>query len=324
MNIKCFVNVSLVGLLVVFMSATVRADGSRLRARAQQVGSEILPYEALRLRLTLANVDSDSTGPLPWLHDSIVVSGVKAPGSNDYYTIRANVIQVRETSAPSSSAHLSEKQPMVLKPGDELSVTFALSAEWGRKPKPLFPVPGEYHIKVGYSGPREIGDVFAEPVAVTVRQPQGPGVMVYQQLAQRPRLAAALMSPIRPPSGEVLPAVRDIVERFPRTIYANYARFALARAALNGVSLSARLPEIARATALTQLERIAATDFGYGPNVLVLLRRLQLNVSQKAQIRAELDRDFGDSIVWLADRLSAPPPRESKKNVGTRGHTPPR
>lgn len=307
MSVKFPSKLVLIGLLVALVAEPARGSMDDLESTVQQVGSQTLPYEAVRLRLTLRNVGANPSAGLTWLDESIVVVGIQPPGAEDYYAIRANVIKISETSVPAPHARSNERQAMILEPGEETAATFALSAEWGRKVKPLFPVPGRYLIKVGYSGPRGM-DIIADPFALTVREPEGSDAAAYDMLRMHPKLAAALMSPIRPPGAEELPAIQEFVQQFPESSYANYSRFALARASLNGIRPSSQLSSQAREAAVTELKRVTRSEFAYRPNVLILLRRLLKDDAQRASIQGVLEREFGDSLEWLRERSSGSHP----------------
>jgi hypothetical protein len=69
---------------------------------------------------------------------------------------------------------------------------------------------------------------------VEVKEPQGDDKKVWELLQKDEQLAGALMCPVDAPSDDVRPKLIQLLKDYPKSSYAPYARFALARHYFNG------------------------------------------------------------------------------------------
>jgi hypothetical protein len=74
-------------------------------------------------------------------------------------------------------------------------------------------------------------------VTVVVNEPQGDDRIICDLIREDRHLADAIISPVHVPDPETVETLEDILRRFPSSSYADYARFALARAQVMGVGL---------------------------------------------------------------------------------------
>ena len=301
------------------MGPNVRGVPSRddVLVTAERVGPPPLPYQAVRIRLILRNTSSKRLGPLYNVDQQFRILGIRRPGSSSYLSV-AHVVLLYDPdrpSGPTARARLNRMRPLVLKPHDETSVTFASAAEWrllgSRVPRPLFDKPGGYSVKVGYGRPWS-EDLVADPITMVVPKPEGDDALICQMLAANPALAMAMMSPVHRPETTVIPALKKIVERFPESSYVNYARFALARWHMKGLEITENASEEGRAAALGHLERIDTRRFAYGPNtVITLLKVLSRSVRTSRQLdrvrtlEKALQDEWADSVERLDYRAES-------------------
>ncbi len=218
------------------------------------------------------------------------------------------------------------KVPLVLDPGERHYVSFAVAAEWevkwiieGKKQqavnhgKSIFPEPGNYSVKCAYlfEGVR-----LEQTIQIDVRAPKDENESVFQLLQKDPLLASALMCPLDVPQEALIPKLKDIIERFPKSSYTDYARFALARGYWGGSGVYPFSRRVAAALAADQLEKVVANlrwepklkklvpnSFAYLPDALVLFKWAE--PAARMGVLRKLDREFPDAIVWLEEVASS-------------------
>jgi hypothetical protein len=206
--------------------------------------------------------------------------------------------------------------PLLIAPGASCSLSFVLAAEWtdaegkllpGGTGVPLCPKAGEFQFKcktllLSRGKGRNTGeDVIAEALAkVAVRQPEGDDKAVCEMLEQNPRLASALMSPVHFPQRELVPELQRLLDKYPRSSFADYARFAVARANLSG-NFDSQNWEKRRDEAIAMLEKLAPNPFGYQSYVLVALHGQYLKTDREKAlvIRDRLVKEYPDALEWL-------------------------
>ncbi len=117
-------------------------------------------------------------------------------------------------------------------------------------------------------------------------------------------LAAAMVSPVtrsdRVPHEPTIRSLERIVLRYPRSSYADYARFALARTYLKGNDKATEASEEQKTAAIALLESINAREFAYGADVLLLLESIIGDTKKGDKLRAALRADYADAIEWIS------------------------
>ncbi len=249
-------------LLVTLLNSITNADdhptkpgpqAGLLEYRLEQSVRAVLPFQAVRLRIALRNENSPPVRGLRPIEGT--VHGwmwLKPPASERFDRIHEGFRSIRNEN-PVIDAKVSNRDTYIeLTDQEESSVSFALSAEWkndefGRvKRQVSFPEAGKYLLHVFYpiQYPFEELNVYPaqfEPAkylvaqtTVTVKSPCGDDKIIFDMLTENSDLAFSLLSTIGEPDPDVIPQLREIVERFPESTYADYARFALARKELRG------------------------------------------------------------------------------------------
>ena len=279
-----------------------------VRLRFDQLGPAALPFQAVRLQFVVANNRNHRLGwSMQWPEDAIVRLYIKGPGQTDY-TLLINSVHTSTQVQPRRDCGFGpNKFRLILDPGESSGISFPLATVWtlpvqdGDRVKPsqcdaAFPKPGKYSIRCRYVLASNDGvDITQEAtVTVDVREPQGDDKTIYQMLEKNPTLASALMSMADMPDPKVLREIRDIIQRFPRSTYSDYARYALARDAM------ARGPEAMKA-AVIGLEGIEHKTFPYMAGV-VRDMRLCLDKDDKARlakIEAQIQKEHRDAVEFL-------------------------
>jgi hypothetical protein len=203
---------------------------------------------------------------------------------------------------------MNARAPLYLGPGEQTSVSFALGLQWreiiggrqvGGPHIPLFPEAGEYWLKCEYAGVKT-------ELKVEVREPKGEDRAVYEALQKNPSLAAALLDYLHPPEAALIPKLEAIVELFPESSYAGYARFALARFHLKGngfpLDQTPNVSRVALAKATDQLEQIypdRRSAAAYYPNAMIAMKAADLRFYEVNFIAARLSDHYWDSVEYL-------------------------
>lgn len=293
----------------------------------------------------MVNIGKKRIGPLDPIDECSGDKAIKRPNANSYQDISGSFLPINEswTSWMGSCAFQNQQaEPWFLEPGERMSVSDPIAAQWQNrrgwipfdKVEALFSKPGVYSIKytcrvagstVLYVEKQPDPEVVVESTLdIVVREPKGDDKIVCDLLAKNPVLAATLMMAInippdlygKPvPDPAVIPAIKNIIEKHPKSSYADYAHFALARW---------HLTQNKNADAIAELELIQAHDWAYQPNVLVMLRKLLeagdlLKDSPKLkEIDAIMNRRHPDAGEWLekyAELKSAKQGVDEEQNV---------
>jgi hypothetical protein len=194
--------------------------------------------------------------------------------------------------------------------------------------RPLFSEPGRYTIKclVGF-GAYEPGHRLEQVIDIVVGTPQGDDAAILQLLKQDEALAFVLMRPVDRPEETLIPKLKDLIEQFPKSSYADYARFALARGYWRGIGVHPPSRRVATALAADQLQKIVEnrwdatlkkvvpSRFAYLPNALILWK-LAEPLGREDTLR-RLDRVFPDAAEWLEEVAASlmPSNSEGRKDV---------
>lgn len=192
------------------------------------VGDLPLPYQAVRLRQRFQNT---GTGVLNALCVTPFLA-IKGPGSGEYRNLTQSVFLVEPGQglpAMASGRTWNPNANVQLVSGESLSRTSASAVNVENDQRvPMFPEPGEYHIS--WTGTNDYG----RNVLVSVRVPEGADAAIYRHLQQDALLARAIIAPMNIPDSQTVEQLEAIVRQSPNSTYADYARFALARAKLRG------------------------------------------------------------------------------------------
>lgn len=153
-------------------------------------------------------------------------------------------------------------------------------------------------------------------MVIHVHAPKDHEQEVYDLLKKDRRLTAVLMQPDDIPPADLFAKLKNLVEKYPYSSYASYARFALARCYRAGIGFSPPSARVGRALAGDELERIMLKDekggppnykkpfslrfeFPYQPNVLLAIRAIDRIQSMNAFLT--LRQDYSDSLEWLEE-----------------------
>ena len=207
-----------------------REDISQLKIRGGQICQPLLPYQAVRLRFVVQNVGDRRIVPMIQPSALFNIRGIRSPSDNDFRPARCPELP-DDLRAPVGQRKLPPAA-LQLKPGQTISVTFCMAADWRcRRPtppdgRPLFPQPGIYQTLWRTNQRYEL--------PVTVAAPQGADKEIWRMMTEDTYLADAMMSPAHAADPDAVETMKEIVWRHPQSSYADYARFALARAHVKG------------------------------------------------------------------------------------------
>jgi len=267
-------------------------NSHELELTVVNVGTSPLPFQALRVRLGLKNTSKNKLGPL-WALDESFGAMIKTPGSESFraahdYHQRHSIFVGSGTTPRQRTNSYTELE---LRPNDETLVSFAFGADWGddrKTSRPLFDQPGEYQVKC-YSSVVQT-PWLEKVIKVQVQEPKGADRVVHDMLAADNALACALMSPQLIPAKDLIDKLTQIVEKHGKSSYADYARFALARAYFGGNEVN---------KGISLLQATALSPFAYQPNVLIALRIRLRDENESKKIADWLNREHFDAIEWL-------------------------
>jgi hypothetical protein len=224
-------------IVMVTASAEVTGDDQRAVHTAHQVSCAVLPYQAVRIRWTSGNRGPKPIPEVSYPEIGKNFGGVRGPSDPDFRELRTPVL-IREVHLPVSVGPRKPwGQTLELQPGESVAVAEASAGEWHRsrdqplRPNPLFPVPGKYVITQFL----RLRPPFNVEIVIPVTSPQGDDKLIAEELANDPFLAIAVMSPVHVPDPDAAEGLTRILQRYPSSSYADYARFALARARVKGV-----------------------------------------------------------------------------------------
>jgi hypothetical protein len=293
-------------LLVVTRSAMASGheqppvDAKDLELIVAQVGPGPLPFQPLRVRITLENISQKAIGPIP-TPVGFCKYLIKGPHDSDFNTeifpalLRDKSEKVGDLLREYSDVALGAKERTT---GSEALTLRKHNPGGGQAETPdefVTPASGRYQLKVVYlmgvdknQQPVELESVLTFDVVV----PKGPDKKVAELLAKDATLASAVADSVEPPDPELVPKLLELLKLYPKkkerlqpifpnqppmfaehddygpSSYALYAHFALARYYRKGKEYAAR-PRVSFALAAEQLERVKGHAFAYLPNALV-------------------------------------------------------
>jgi len=294
-----------------------RASGVQadcIEFRTDLVGVAPCPFQAARIRVTVRSIGKEPVGPIV-VDDSAGIYLIKGPSETDYKKAWGSRL-VRDISRGThdTARELNNvRYPIFLKRGDACSATCPSAAEWKNESgnwlsnnvgKPLFTKGGAYSIKCRYilEAKPDGSYRYAETtLSIQVREPEGDDKLIYAVLEKNARLASAVMSPQHVPDKDLVDKLSEIVDKYPKSSYVDYARFALARAYFAGNYQLEFNREERVAKGISLLQATAASPFAYQPNVLMVLRNHLRDEAETKKITDWLNREHYDAIEWLEE-----------------------
>lgn len=285
-----------------------------------------LPFQAATLALTCTNTSDDTYRGPAVSGVAYRIVGVTSPDGK-YHAV--NTV-FPDTGIPPADTSYPGSWPAgtaVLQPGESIAKLSAWSGDWSGHDllAALFPCPGDYELKLDWSwgdgsNPGQpVGGESPDRLKVQVVEPSRDEAPIVATLAADRSLASAMLSPLNRPHDRVLSKLDAIIDKHPRSTYADYARFALARTvfpehARQGLS-SATAEDMRDAAAY--LEAIDYARFAYAAEAMAVWRRIlhEQGSPREQEIAARLDREFPDYRARLQDLAQRTPEEEWKKLV---------
>lgn len=299
-----------------------------VEVRVEAIGASPLPYQAVRLRLTVRNLSGKRIGPpiLP-VDDSLGYTLIKGPSDPNFLEARPPVLLVGNdngTTGITRRGHKNRVAPLFLDPGEQTSVSFTLADQWvaadaapnhGRR-LPIFLVPGEYSIRVRYLIDVEKRAYKEDSIKVQVGAAKGEDADAHDLIEKDLELATVLLRPGFPRDKHLVPRIKQLVERYPKSSYAHYGRLAVALAYRKGIGYGPPSYRVGQALAADELERVMYKRFAYQPAALVHLA--EADPVYAASVRSRLHREHTDALEWLEGfaALLGPPGRNAEGLVG--------
>ena len=296
-----FLSACLVGLMVC-VHASFRIGAADLAIEGVQCAPEPLPFQAVRVKLTLVNRGDKEAKPKHWLEEGMGVFEVKAPGESHFSLFSGHAIGPnRAIHEHMPEAVLNRKLDLTLQPKEAISITMAIEADWGgefrsREDGPCFAfkTPGTFIFKIYYCG--EKLDIQGTTEVVIKAPSADDDKAATKRLGKEMELCRLLISSEAVAGKDMLPEIRSFLKCYAKSQYADYARFALARACLKPVIQ--KTEERYKTQALELLSEVDLEKFAYGPNVLILMRELA-PTNQKAEFKKKLDELYPDAVETI-------------------------
>ena len=274
-----------------------------LKFTAEVVGDNPLPFQAVRLRITLENVGQEPL-TLAAPEQGVHVMGRKREGDKEFEHRIVPRLFLHTKLKPLVCIRVRNiHDPVVLQPGEAHSFTFPVAVEMPFR-DPLLPEQGTYRLLLGYVAEPIIQPekgTYAE-VAVVVGKPGAKDKLWVEALTRDWTLPRALLDPTATCTEEEAKAIADLLDKAPDSSYADYARFALVRhlreLPANALSLPESDPRVRWGTsfdiAVQLSERKGAERFPFMPHL-----RLRLPASERERVEVLMNRDFRDSVEWI-------------------------
>jgi hypothetical protein len=259
------------------------------------VGQPALPYEPIRVRLTLKNVSRARVGPMVRIEDFGSFE-IKGPGDKHFKMPSWELSDPDQPIPDMPDQHADA--PNILGPGEQTSVSFAFAADWDKRDErcrngcPLTPEPGDYTIKCSFDIDVKKKTLVEKTLDIEVRKPKtADDAAVYDMLKKDPALAGAIMQSVGAPDKDTVAKLEQLLVHHKRSTYADYARFAVARYGVRSKD------EQLYADAVKELKSLAGRDFAYRPNAIIAL--IKTGPQDLDDLKALMNREYFDSIEWL-------------------------
>ncbi len=303
--------------VLTLLAASLSAAPDAVDLTVEQVGDSPFPYQGIRVRITLRNSGQKDIADLKLPEHYCFLIEMKGPTDSSSQPIGKSKggvdwlnLRPRFVTEATAFAQLAAKHRLALKPGEKLTISGVFQGSPTRPSIALFSTPGNHSLLWGYSYQPDVRGFSAKanPFAAVVQKPEKDEVTVANLFVDHlPLIRDYTLALIyRDSSGlrmETVRALETIVNRYPKSSYADYARFALADYCLqrNVKDGSQPIPEADVVAAIKYLEAINVTKFAYGADTLIRLRNLCRDKEpEKAKmLEIELRRHFWDAIEWI-------------------------
>jgi len=326
---RCFLLSSLIVLTIGLSSkGENKPPPEGLQLLVQKVGPDPLPYQAVRLRLTLRNDGKKEVADLLLPEGTSILTGIKGPKDADFLSTglkgRRGGVGLLPRSRSDFRNHdlVFETQRLTLKPGEQDSVVGAFVRPASPDELALLLQPGEHTLRLEYWQKYSASfDLKPATVQVKVAEPKGADAEVCKLLdklrATKRDVVDSFMAAIYYrdcPEAETVPFLESIVTKYPKSSYADYARLILAHHHLEGQDPDGKqkkdIPKADIDAAVAYLNAINVKDFPYAADALLFLRTIHRwrtgDQRQVGQIEARLAAEFPEDVAWIvaqSDRL---------------------
>jgi hypothetical protein len=286
----------------------VQVDSKDVQLTMELLSPEPLPYQAVRLRICLRNISTKRLGPIIALEE-LGFPMVKGPDDADY-PWRKKTVLIRHPMIGGSTtvSMMAARMKLYLDPGEQTSIAFAMAADWKRRQgdtiewtgSPLFTKPGRYTLTFRY-----MSKDISTTLHLQVHEPQGADKAVADLLKDDAELADALMSPVSFVPESVFPKLQDLLKRYPKTSYTEYARFALARAYRSVSAIPSERVKVAMEA--DELDKIRPENYQQvaqrtTPNRFPYIVFVQIRKGEQGPNSWPfLDKHYTDALEWLEE-----------------------
>lgn len=290
-------------IATLFICAPCLVLAQDTRITLDLVGESPLPFQPVRVRVTIINASGQTVGPIAPL-EYFNTFRVKPPGS-DSFADKPTCEFLRESTSASVPSASMFANKITLKPGQQISMlmsfAFMASSQSARTPlvdrcEPCFPLPGMYELQFGYrlAHGAKSGSYLHSTLKVMVNKQSDFESELVDRLKNDRPLLLSLMKPNDRPEDSQLMKLRGIADNYAKSTYALYARYALGLHALKAESLT----DESRARIIEDVKSIASTDFAYHVRALLLLRELDYLSAERYE-RVVLNH-YCDSVEFLS------------------------
>ena len=276
-------------------SATVQAAKPRNWAVLNvQAGPIPLPFQAAIFRRSHRNLGKKE-----------IAADYPEKGSGMWFFRRPGDPVFRKMGSLNDRPHILvgggiENVPLRLRSGFECSISFAMGGIWYRGMEALFTEPGTYTFQFSEG----------DELEMIVKETRGTDKVICNLLRTNPSLAEAMLSYDKIPEDDLLKPLQRIVTLYPKSSYANYARFALARwhAGRDGDWSAATVGDVDSQPVAALLADIDV-EFAYAPHALILRFHVlqSMHFPEADEVLATLEQvhfDSSEYLVFLSGRLN--------------------
>lgn len=217
-----------------------------LQMRLSQCSNDPLPLQACRLRLVVKNRSARPVGGLAAALP--LYFSVQGPEDRELKRVHDGILSLGQERSWTGSGGPARDRTFRLEQGEEISITFSLAVDWRAdgfnraKQRHLFPTSGSYVVQVlfpiQYPAKHPLrydpSRFLRAQITIEVQRPKGDDEMAFMYLRDHPDTVYAMLSTIGEPHARIVPRLEQLVKQFPKSTYADYARWALARKQLRG------------------------------------------------------------------------------------------
>ena len=282
----------------------------------EKIGSDPVPYQAVRLRITLRNNGKKAVADLPLVESACGITGFQKPGQKQFSAIDTNdkiILPRYELGRTRHHSLVAQNQRLVLKPGEEESIISSFAGPVDKRSLALFPESGDYSLRLEYARTMN-GGASVKPALVhlTVRKLEGEdraacSILENQRVKVTEDFTQSIIYREPPPGFETHEALKKIIREHPKSSYANFGRFMEAQRLLQWNILGGKTPkEMPKAEldqAVAYLKAINLKQYPYGADALLLLRKINEeyigDAKEVKRIEAQLEAEFKDDLAWI-------------------------